>query len=97
MIEQKDKELLKSLGYAQCTDQSEKYNKHVKNIDGDDFTLQIWTINPVEQRLFHAKYAAKAKYRYNSHFGSWLDDFYSNDVVELDKKMMENIEKYQDW
>ena len=98
MINRKDKELLESMGYTQCADQPfEKYYKHVKSIDGDAFTLQIWIVNPAEQRIQHGKYAAKAKYRYNSHFGSWLDDFYGDDIIELDKKMMEDIEKYQEW
>jgi hypothetical protein len=96
MIEQKDKEMLESMGYTQCKP-FEKYIKHVKNIDGDAFTLQIWAVDPVKQNVVHGKYAAKAKYRYNSHFGSWLDDFYGDDFVELDKKMMEDIDKYQDW
>ena len=96
-MDKNDKDTLELLGYAQCTDQPEKYYKHVKSFDGDDFTLQIWTANPVEQSLCRGKYAAKAKYRYNSHFGFWLDDFYGDDVAVLDKKMMEDIEKYQDW
>lgn len=100
MIEQKDKEKLESMGYTQCKPfeiSFEKYIKHVKSIDGDAFTLQIWAVLPEEQRVCHGKFGAKAKYRYNNKFGFWLDYFYSDDVVELDKKMMEDIEKYQDW